>query len=59
VILSRQFRYPAFVNRYDDLLIEVPAGLLDNAAPEDRIRAEAAEETGFHLGTVRRVLTPS
>jgi nudix-type nucleoside diphosphatase (YffH/AdpP family) len=55
VILSRQFRYPAFVNGHDDLLIETPAGLLDNAEPEDRIRAEAAEETGFHVGTVKRV----
>ena len=55
MILSRQFRYPAFVNGHDDLLIETPAGLLDNAKPEDRIRAEAAEETGFHVGTVKRV----
>ena len=37
VILTRQFRYPAFVNGHDDLLIEAPAGLLDNAQPEERI----------------------
>lgn len=55
VILTRQFRYPAFVNGHDDLLIEVPAGLLDNAEPEARIRAEAMEETGFRLRDVRRV----
>jgi len=30
VVLVRQFRYPAYVNGYDDLLIEAPAGLLDN-----------------------------
>jgi nudix-type nucleoside diphosphatase (YffH/AdpP family) len=55
VILTQQFRYPAFVNGHDDLLIEAPAGLLDNAQPEERIRAEAAEETGFQVGTVRPV----
>lgn len=55
VILTRQFRYPAFVNGHDDLLIEVPAGLLDDAEPEVRIRAETAEETGFRVGEVRQV----
>lgn len=55
VILTRQFRYPAFINGYDDLLIETPAGLLDQATPEARIRAEAEEETGFRVRKVRRV----
>jgi nudix-type nucleoside diphosphatase (YffH/AdpP family) len=55
VILTRQFRYPAFVNGYDDLLIETPAGLLDQAEPEARIRAETEEETGFRLGAVRLI----
>lgn len=55
VILTRQFRYPAFVNGHDDLLIEAPAGLLDNAEPEARIRAETEEETGFRIRKVRRV----
>lgn len=55
VVLTRQFRYPAFVNGHDGLLVETPAGLLDHASPEDRIRAETEEETGFRIGTVRRV----
>lgn len=55
VVLTRQFRYPVFVNGYDDLLIEAPAGLLDDASPEDRIRAETEEETGFRIRDVRRV----
>lgn len=55
VILTRQFRYPAFVNGHNDLLIETPAGLLDDAGPEDRVRAETEEETGFRVGGVRRV----
>lgn len=55
VILTRQFRYPAFVNGHDDLLIEAPAGLLDNAEPEARIRAETEEETGFRVRDVRPI----
>jgi nudix-type nucleoside diphosphatase (YffH/AdpP family) len=49
VIMVRQFRYSAFVNGADELLIEAPAGLLDNAHPADRIRAEAEEETGYRI----------
>lgn len=55
VILTRQFRYPAFVNGHDDLLIETPAGLLDNVGPEERIRAETEEETGFRVRDVKQV----
>ncbi|WP_370674229.1 NUDIX domain-containing protein [Pleomorphomonas sp. PLEO] len=55
VILTRQFRYPAFVNGHDDLLIEASAGLLDDAEPETRIRAETEEETGFRVRHVRQV----
>ena len=55
VVLVKQFRYPAYVNGYDDLMIEAAAGLLDNASPENRIRAEAEEETGYRLGKVQKV----
>jgi nudix-type nucleoside diphosphatase (YffH/AdpP family) len=55
VVLVRQFRYPAFVNGYDDLMIEAAAGLLDNESPEVRIIAEAEEETGYRLGKVQKV----
>lgn len=55
VVLVRQFRYPAFANGYDDLLIEAAAGMLDDAAPEARIRAEAEEEIGYRLEHVRKV----
>ena len=55
VVLVRQFRFPAYVNGYDDLLIEAAAGMLDNASPEQRIRAEAEEETGYQLHDVRKV----
>src|SRR6202048_3257873 len=55
VVLVRQFRYPAYVSGYDDLMIEAVAGLLDNETPEVRIRAEAEEETGYRLGEIRKV----
>jgi nudix-type nucleoside diphosphatase (YffH/AdpP family) len=55
VVLVRQFRYPAYVSGYDDLMIEAVAGLLDNESPEVRIRAEAEEETGYRLGEIRKV----
>jgi nudix-type nucleoside diphosphatase (YffH/AdpP family) len=55
VILIRQFRFPAYVNGYDDLLIEVPAGLLDARDPAQAIRAEVAEETGFAITAVTPV----
>ena len=55
VLLTRQFRYPAYVNGHDDLLIEAAAGLLDDASPEERIRQEVEEEIGYRLGEVRKV----
>lgn len=55
VVLVRQFRFPCFVNGHDGMLIEAPAGLLDQATPEERIRAEAEEETGYRISDVRKV----
>jgi nudix-type nucleoside diphosphatase (YffH/AdpP family) len=55
VLLTRQFRLPAFVNGHDGMLIEAPAGLLDNASPEDRIRAEVEEETGYRVHRVEKI----
>jgi nudix-type nucleoside diphosphatase (YffH/AdpP family) len=56
VLLIRQFRYPAYVNGHPDgLLLELPAGLLDEDDPETAIRREAREETGYAVGEVRHV----
>ncbi|MDH0749548.1 GDP-mannose pyrophosphatase NudK [Pseudomonas sp. GD03842] len=55
VVLTRQFRLPAFVNDHDGYLIEAAAGLLDNASPEERIRLEAEEETGYRVRSVRKI----
>jgi nudix-type nucleoside diphosphatase (YffH/AdpP family) len=56
VLLTRQFRLPAFVNGHaDGMLIEAPAGLDDGDDPEDAIRREAEEETGVRITEVRRL----
>jgi len=55
VILTRQFRFPVFVNGHDGMLVEAPGGLLDNASPEERIRAEVEEETGYRVRDVQKV----
>jgi nudix-type nucleoside diphosphatase (YffH/AdpP family) len=55
VILTRQFRFPAYVNSHSGLLIEAPAGLLDDSSAEERIRAEAEEETGYRVHHVRKI----
>ncbi|MBN3567738.1 NUDIX domain-containing protein [Burkholderia cenocepacia] len=55
VLLTRQFRMPAFVSGHDGMLLEATAGLLDDETPEARIRAEAEEETGYRVRGVRKV----
>jgi nudix-type nucleoside diphosphatase (YffH/AdpP family) len=55
VVLTRQFRFPAFVNGHSGLLIEAAAGLLDAATPEDRIKAEVEEETGYRVDHVQKI----
>ncbi|KAF0811830.1 GDP-mannose pyrophosphatase NudK [Andreprevotia sp. IGB-42] len=55
VILTRQFRFPAYVNGHDGFLIETAAGLLDNATPEQRIKTEVEEETGYRVQRVQKV----
>lgn len=59
VVLTRQFRFPTYVNGYHDFLIETAAGLLDNLDPESRIRAEAEEETGYRITNVQKVFEAS
>ncbi|MDF2372765.1 MAG: NUDIX domain-containing protein [Rhizobiaceae bacterium] len=55
IILTRQFRMAAFTDGYEDLMVETPAGLLDDATPEERIRAETQEETGYRVGPITKV----
>ncbi len=56
VVLTRQFRLPTFVNKNaEGFLIEVCAGLLDQDNPEDAIRRETEEETGYRIKEVHKV----
>lgn len=56
VILTRQFRAPTYINgNKTGMLIEACAGLLDNDNPEDCIKKETQEETGYHLSSVEKV----
>jgi GDP-mannose pyrophosphatase NudK len=56
VILTRQFRVPTFINGNESgLLIEACAGLLDEDNPEDCIRRETEEETGYKVSDVKKI----
>ena len=56
VILTRQFRLPTFINgNTTGMLIEACAGLLDKDNPEDCIRRETEEETGYRVTDVRKI----
>ena len=49
VLLTRQFRLPVYLNGGLEALIETPAGLLDGADADERMRQELIEETGFQV----------
>jgi len=56
VILTRQFRFPAFVNGLaNGMLIEACAGLLEADHAEACIRKEAEEETGYRVDRAQKV----
>jgi len=56
VILTRQFRLPSFINgNSTGMLIEACAGLLDKDNPEDCIKRETEEETGYKVTHVRKI----
>lgn len=56
IILTRQFRLPTYVNGNESgMLIEACAGLLDKDNPEDCIRKETEEETGYKVAQVRKI----
>ncbi len=56
VILTRQFRFPTFVNgNADGMMVEACAGLLDQDDPATCIRRETEEETGYRIRDVRKV----
>ncbi|MBV9963506.1 MAG: GDP-mannose pyrophosphatase NudK [Parafilimonas sp.] len=56
VILTRQFRLPTFINGNESgMLIEACAGLLDKDNPEDCIKRETEEETGYKIKDVKKI----
>ena len=58
VLLTRQFRYPAYVNGHPDgLLVETAAGLVEGEDPATAARREAAEELGVEVGELEHVFS--
>lgn len=56
VILTRQFRLPTYINgNRSGMMIEACAGLLDNDNPEECIKRETEEETGFLVKDVKKI----
>ena len=56
VILTKQFRMPTYMNgNPTGMMIEVCAGLLDGDHPEDCIKKEVEEETGYRVNDVKKV----
>ena len=52
VVLVRQFRTATFYLGREAFLLEAAAGLLDGDDPEEGVRREALEETGYRVGKV-------
>lgn len=56
IILTEQFRLPTYLNgNPSGMLIETCAGLLDKDNPEDCIKRETEEETGYKVTDVHKV----
>jgi nudix-type nucleoside diphosphatase (YffH/AdpP family) len=57
VLLTRQFRYPPYVNGHPDgMLIEVVAGQIDPGEdPAETIRRESGEELGVEIGELEHL----
>ena len=56
ILLIRQFRLPSYLNdNPTGHLIETCAGLLDEDSPEDCIKKEIQEETGYQIEKVQKV----
>lgn len=56
VILTRQLRIPTYINGNETgMMIEACAGLLDTDNPEECIRRETQEETGYVISDAKKV----
>ena len=56
IILTRQLRMPTYLNGNETgMMIETCAGLLDEDHPEECIRREVTEETGYEIENVKKI----
>ena len=56
VVLIKQFRLPTYLNKNESgFLVEACAGVLEEEHPEDCIKREAEEETGYELHDVKKI----
>ena len=56
VILTRQLRMPTYLNENKSgMMIETCAGMLDKDHPEDCIKREVTEETGYEIDNVKKI----
>lgn len=55
IVLTKQFRLPAYLTGYSNDLIEACAGLLDARDPETAILKETEEEIGMALEGVEKI----
>ncbi len=56
ILLTEQFRLPTYINgNATGMLLEACAGLLDLDNPEDCIRRETEEETGYQIKQVKKI----
>lgn len=56
VVLIKQFRLPTYLNNNETgFLIEACAGVLEDEHPEECIKRETEEETGYHLHGVKKI----
>ena len=57
VILTRQLRIPTWFNgNANGMMIEACAGLLDENDPEECIKRETQEETGYKITEVKKIM---
>jgi GDP-mannose pyrophosphatase NudK len=57
IVMTKQLRVPILASGHGNgLVIEAPAGLLEDRRPDDAIRSEAAEETGFEIKSLTKLL---
>ncbi len=56
VILTSQFRLPTFLNgNATGMMIEAPAGVIEDESPLKTIIRETEEETGYHIHSAEKI----